>query len=62
VATSDPTALEAAAAQYGVEIQKIAVTNDRQELKLGDGDIISNTELRGVFEHWLPALMESKPR
>jgi phosphoribosylformylglycinamidine synthase len=62
VATSDPSALEAAAAQYGVEIQKIAVTNDRQELKLGDGDIISNTELRGVFEHWLPALMESKPR
>ena len=60
VASADPTALEAAAARYDINIQKIAMTSDNMQLKLGGSDIISIEELNSVYENWLPELMGSK--
>ena len=62
VASTDPTALEAAAARYDVNIQKIAMTSDDRQLKLGSNDIISIEELNSVYENWLPELMGSKDK
>ena len=62
VASTDPTALEAAAARYDVNIQKIAMTSDDRQLKLGSNDIISIDELNSVYENWLPELMGSKDK
>lgn len=62
VVTADPSAVEDAASKYGVDFQKIATTNDRQELKIGSSDIISIEELKSVFENWLPALMETRQK
>ena len=57
IATRDPDGVEAAANAANVPFQKIAKTISARELKLGDDDIISVSDLRSIHEGWLPDLM-----
>jgi phosphoribosylformylglycinamidine synthase len=57
VTTSDATGLAAAAATAGIEVTKIGVVTDRQELKFGAADTISLAALTEAYEGRLPALM-----
>ena len=57
VSTADDATLIAAAKDAGIEITKIGIVIEDSELKFGDGDTISVTEIRGVFESCIPSLM-----
>ena len=57
VTTNDAVGLAAAASNAGVEITKIGVVTDRQELKFGATDTISLAALAETYESRLPALM-----
>jgi len=57
VTTSDASSLAAAAATAGIEVTKIGVVTDRQELKFGAADTISLAVLTEAYEGRLPALM-----
>lgn len=57
VTTQDAAGLAAAAATAGVEVTKIGVVTDRQELKFGATDTISLAALTEAYEGRLPALM-----
>jgi phosphoribosylformylglycinamidine synthase len=57
IATRDPDGVEAAANAANVPCQNIAKTISARELKLGDDDIISVSDLRSIHEGWLPDLM-----
>ena len=53
-------AVEAAAQAEHIPLQKIATTISAKELKLGNDDIISVTDLRSIHEGWLPNVMSQK--
>ena len=57
VTTANGQTLIAAAKEAGIEITKLGMVSDRSELKFGDNDTISITELNTVFEGCIPALM-----
>jgi phosphoribosylformylglycinamidine synthase len=57
VATADSKTLIAAAKEAGIEITKLGMVLDSSELKFGDNDTISITDLNTVFEGCIPALM-----
>ncbi|MDA8717190.1 phosphoribosylformylglycinamidine synthase subunit PurL [Alphaproteobacteria bacterium] len=57
VTTADSQTLTAAAKEAGIKITKLGMVSDRSELKFGDNDTISITELNTVFEGCIPALM-----
>ena len=57
VTTADSQALIAAAKEAGIEITKLGMVSDQGELKFGDNDTISITDLNAVFEGCIPALM-----
>lgn len=57
VTTADSQALIAAAKEASIEITKLGIVSDQGELKFGDSDIISITDLNAVFEGCIPALM-----
>ncbi len=57
VTTQDAAGLAAAATSAGVEVTKIGVVTDRQELKFGAADTISLAALTEAYEGRLPALM-----
>ena len=57
VSTRDGTALIAAAKDAGIEITKIGMVSEASELKFGDLDTISLTEVTDVFESCIPSLM-----
>ena len=57
VTTADSQALIAAAKEAGIEITKVGMVSDRSELKFGDNDTISLSDLNDVFEGCIPALM-----
>ncbi|NBW04354.1 MAG: phosphoribosylformylglycinamidine synthase subunit PurL [Alphaproteobacteria bacterium] len=57
VTTSDAAGLAAAATTAGIEVTKIGVVTDRQELKFGAADTISLAVLTEAYEGRLPALM-----
>ena len=60
IVTHDPDAVEAAAQAEHIPLQKIATTISAKELKLGNDDIISVTDLRSIHEGWLPNVMSQK--
>ena len=57
VTTADSKTLIAAAKEAGIEITKVGMVSDRSELKFGDNDTISLSDLNDVFEGCIPALM-----
>ena len=57
VTTNDAVGLAAAARNAGVEVTKIGVVTDRQELKFGVADTISLVALTETYESRLPALL-----
>jgi phosphoribosylformylglycinamidine (FGAM) synthase-like enzyme len=57
VTTTDAAGLVRAATNAGVEVAKIGVVTDRQELKFGATDTISLLALTEAYEGRLPALM-----
>ncbi|MDC1407186.1 phosphoribosylformylglycinamidine synthase subunit PurL [Candidatus Puniceispirillum sp.] len=57
VTTADSQELIAAAKEAGIEITKLGMVSDQGELKFGDSDTISITDLNAVFEGCIPALM-----
>jgi phosphoribosylformylglycinamidine synthase II len=57
VTTTDAAGLLRAATNAGVEVAKIGVVSDRQELKFGATDTISLAALTEAYESRLPALM-----
>ena len=57
VTTADSKTLIAAAKEASIEITKVGMVSDRSELKFGDNDTISLSDLNDVFEGCIPALM-----
>ena len=57
VTTANSQTLIAAAKEAGIEITKVGMVSDRSELKFGDNDTISLSDLNDVFEGCIPALM-----
>ncbi len=57
VTTADSKTLIAEAKEAGIEITKLGMVSDRSELKFGDDDTISITDLNAVFDGCIPALM-----
>ena len=58
VSTAHGTALIAAAKDAGIEVAKIGMVREDSELKFGERDTISLTELSAVFESCIPSLMD----
>ena len=57
VTTANGQTLIAAAKEAGIEITKLGMVSDRDELKFGDNDTISISDLNAVFEGCIPAMM-----
>ena len=57
VSTADSAALIATAKDAGIEITKIGMVSKSSELKFGDRDTISLSEVSDVYESCIPSLM-----